>query len=1058
MPDLKFFTMSDIRSSALEQYNASFLEELAKLNPEQRQAVDHLEGPVLVIAGPGTGKTHILSARIGRILMETDTLAQNILCLTFTDAGVKAMRQRLLDLIGPEAHRLHIFTFHSFCNSIIQENLEYFGRHDLEPISDLERVEIIRELLDDLDARHPLRRGRLDAYFYENHLYDLFKKMKAEDWQMEDIERSIDVYLTDLPQRREFIYQVSRGAFKKGDLKQAKFEDTRERMEMLRAAAALYPRFTQAMQEARRYDYDDMILWVLRAFEENEALLRTYQEQYLYFLVDEFQDTNGAQNEILNYLTAYWDNPNLFIVGDDDQSIYEFQGARLKNLTDFYYRYEDHLQLVVLKNNYRSSQKILDVSRDLIRHNERRIVTNLQELGIEKVLSASNPRAANFPQPPQLVTYPNRRHEEADLAEQIENLLADGTPAREIAVIYARHRQAASLLTLLEKKNIPYTTRRKINVLDLPIVRNLRVLLEYISQESQRPYRAEHLLFRILHFDFAGIEPQAIARLSWRIAGIPSEERPLWRDAIADRQLLQSTGCDTTAIETLSTFLLEMIAAVNNCGLPNLLEMVINQSGLLRFILGHPDKIWHLQVVKTFFDFVREEAGRRPRLNLNRLLEILRSMDANRLAIPLRKTLEVTEGVQFLTAHSAKGLEFEHVFVIDAVQDQWEPAGRRSSYSFSLPDTLTLSGEEDQLEARRRLFYVALTRARTRLTISYSQEDQNKELQRSRFIEELPQREDLLEWKEKQADGITLELAEILQMTTSTRPKLIAQDPELVEALLQDFSLSVSALNRYLRCPLAFYYQHILRVPVLQSEAASYGLAMHNALERLFAQMLLQPDRRFPAEAQFLQLFEWEMEKQSPFFSAKEYKRRLQAGRQNLSAYYQQHVNEWHKQVKVELNIRNTEVDGVPINGMIDKLELHGTAHCSIVDYKTGSRDPGKLQAPGNAQPDGGNYWRQLVFYKILFESYDTSGRKVDKGTIAYLDPDNKGRFHSKTIGFSAEDIDQVKTMIRESYARIRAHDFYEGCGESNCPWCSFLRHNQHVASFSMADIEELDD
>jgi len=151
--------MSESRSATLEQYNESFLRELEKLNPEQRQAVDQFEGPVLVIAGPGTGKTHILSARIGRILMETDTRAQNMLCLTFTDAGVKAMRQRLLDLIGPEAHRVHIFTFHSFCNNIIQENLEFFGRHDLEPISDLERVEIIRNLLDELDTHHPLKSG-----------------------------------------------------------------------------------------------------------------------------------------------------------------------------------------------------------------------------------------------------------------------------------------------------------------------------------------------------------------------------------------------------------------------------------------------------------------------------------------------------------------------------------------------------------------------------------------------------------------------------------------------------------------------------------------------------------------------------------------------------------------------------------------------------------------------------------------------------------------------------------------------------------------------------------
>lgn len=1049
--------MSNSRSTKLEQYHASFLEELARLNPEQRRAVDHLEGPVLVIAGPGTGKTHILSARIGRILMETDTQAQNILCLTFTDAGVKAMRQRLLELIGPEAHRVHIFTFHSFCNNIIQENLEYFGRHDLEPISDLERVEIIRHLLDELEANHPLKRGRLDGYFYENHLYDLFKKMKSEDWSVAEVHQNIDTYLADLPNRKEFIYQISRGDFKKGDLKKARYEEVVEKMDKLRSAAALYPRFERAMREAHRYDYDDMILWVIRAFEEHEALLRTYQEQYLYFLVDEFQDTNGAQQEILNELTAYWKNPNLFIVGDDDQSIYEFQGARLKNLTDYYYRYQEHLQLVVLKSNYRSSQKILDSSRELIQYNERRIVNSLQELGIEKALIAGNPAAADFPHPPQLIAYPSRRHEEADIAEQIEHLLQAGTPAREIGVIYARHRQAAALLTLLEKKNIPYTTRRKINVLDLPIIRNLRILLEYISLESQSPYQGEHLLFRILHFDFLQIDPQTIARLSLKIVQLPVGKRPQWRDAVADQKFLSQIPGDTSSMHRVSDFLTTMIHAVNNTGLPNLLERIINQSGLLRFILDHSDKVWYLQVVKTFFDFVREEAARRPRLNLNRLLEMLRSMDANRLSIPLRKTLEITEGVQFLTAHSAKGLEFEHVYLIDVVKDHWEPKGRRNNYSFPLPDTLTLSGEEDELEARRRLFYVALTRARTQLQISYGREEEGKPLQRSRFIDELPIK-DLIKEQEKEADPKTLELAEILQMTTKTKPGLPEQDPRLIDTLLEGFSLSISALNRYLRCPLAFYYQHILRVPVLQSEAASYGLAMHNALERLFEQMQLSQENQFPSEAQFLQLFEWELEKQSPLFSLKEYQRRLQAGRQNLSAYYQQHIGRWHKQVQIELNIRHTEIAGIPITGMIDKLELHGQSKARIVDYKTGSQRSSKLRRPGKTAPHGGNYWRQLVFYKILFESQNKSGRRIDKGSIAYLEPNNKGEFPTKTITFTAEDVRLVKTFIQDTYARIMAHDFYEGCGESNCPWCSFLRHNQHVASFSLEEIEELDD
>ncbi|MEM6698830.1 MAG: UvrD-helicase domain-containing protein, partial [Bacteroidota bacterium] len=332
-------------------YNKQFLAVLDQLNPAQQQAVEQIEGPVLVIAGPGTGKTHILSARIGRILMETDAQAYNILCLTFTDAGVQAMRERLLQFIGPEAHRVHIYTFHSFCNNIIQDNPAFFGSHGLEPLSDLEQIEILQGILQELPINHPLKQGRSDPFFYLPHLQDLFRLMKREYWNVELVDKQIEAFLTDLPNRPEFIYQINTSQAKKGDLKTAQLEDMQDRMERLKAAARLFPRYTQQMKRQRRYDYEDMIIWVLNAFEKNISLLRRYQEQYLYFLVDEYQDTNGAQNKVLQKLMDFWQSPNVFIVGDDDQSIYEFQGARLKNLSDFYTRYQEDLELVFLQQN-----------------------------------------------------------------------------------------------------------------------------------------------------------------------------------------------------------------------------------------------------------------------------------------------------------------------------------------------------------------------------------------------------------------------------------------------------------------------------------------------------------------------------------------------------------------------------------------------------------------------------------------------------------------------------------------------------------------------------------
>jgi DNA helicase-2/ATP-dependent DNA helicase PcrA len=202
-------------------YNKIFRTELARLNEAQIKAVEHTEGPVLVIAGPGTGKTQIIAARIGNILSHTDAQPQNILCLTYTDAGTIAMRKRLQQFIGPIAYRVNIYTFHAFCNEIIQSNLDYFGKRVLEPISELENIDLLQSMLDELPASHPLKRLKGDIYFEVGRLNSLFRMMKEENWTVEHINQSIETYLNDLPLRDEFIYKkdnASKG-IKKGDLK-----------------------------------------------------------------------------------------------------------------------------------------------------------------------------------------------------------------------------------------------------------------------------------------------------------------------------------------------------------------------------------------------------------------------------------------------------------------------------------------------------------------------------------------------------------------------------------------------------------------------------------------------------------------------------------------------------------------------------------------------------------------------------------------------------------------------------------------------------------------------
>ena len=234
-----------------------------------------------------------------------------------------------------------------------------------------------------------------------NNLKNLFSTMKREGWTPAFIHGKIDQYLEDLPTRDEYIAKRATKDFKKGEVRTDKIAEEKERMDKLRAAVDEFTPFQELMRSHNRYDFDDMINWVIRAFEENKPLLSGYQERYQYILVDEYQDTSGTQNRLVSLLISYWDQPNVFVVGDDDQSIYRFQGANVENMLEFANHYQKDLLTVVLTHNYRSTQPILDISRTLIDQNEERLVRQipgpLQTPGIQPSPDQPPPFPSPYP-------------------------------------------------------------------------------------------------------------------------------------------------------------------------------------------------------------------------------------------------------------------------------------------------------------------------------------------------------------------------------------------------------------------------------------------------------------------------------------------------------------------------------------------------------------------------------------------------------------------------------------------------------------------------------------
>ena len=1049
--------MSKSKPGRLE-YNERFSEVLAMLNPAQQKAVDQIDGPVLVIAGPGTGKTHILSARIGRILLDTDTQAANILCLTFTDAGVKAMRERLLGFIGPDAHRVPIYTFHSFCNNIIQENLINFGLQNLEPITELEKIDLIRSLMDKLPFENPLKRGKSQVYFFEKHLLHLFDLMKTEHWSPEHVQTQIDAYLKEIPTLEKYKYQRNTARFSKGDPKLNDLQKEHDRMAQLRAGVDLYSAYEGAKKRLQRYDFSDMILWVLDAFAKDEMLLRRYQEQFLYILVDEYQDTNGAQNRLIQLLASYWEVPNLFIVGDDDQSIYEFQGARLKNLLDLYKHYERNLELIILEENFRSTHSILSASQTLIEHNDIRVIQHLQDGQLEKKLLVGNPDRIDEDRPILLQEYPNRTQELVGLVKQIEDLIQQGTPATEIAVIYARHKQVAIFQDLLLRKGIPFQTRKRVDILNTPLFSKISQILSYLEQEIRLSYSGANHLFKLLHFDFLEIPPGDLAKLSYHLAR--SDDASIqWRQAIGNEQLLEKLGVSAKAqILQISASLEALIQDSVNLSLSRLLEKIFNTLNITAFVARQTERLEGTRILITLLNFVQELNRKDPLLPISDFLELLKRMLRNRIAMPVDTSLNTEEGIQLVTAHSAKGLEFDSVFLLDLTADPWGPQRKTGRSQFKLPDTLSYLAEEDAEEARRRLLYVAMTRAKRNLFLSYARtDDQGKLLDRLSFLDELLVAPEL-HFSKQEIDASELLDYQLLRLAPA--PKI--ENPQLSKALIDDllgnFKMSISALNTYLECSLSFYYSYLLKVPSLKSEAAAYGQAVHLALQRLFLSMQQSRPRNFPPRKIFIGFFESELQRLRHFFTDQSFQQYLKRGKHALGAYYQEHLGKWHKKVVVEYTVRNVEIDGIPVTGTIDKIEFLGQQAVNLVDYKTGIQQSGKMRPPTPKKPSGGNYWRQLVFYKLLYENFDQSGRLAKEGSIVYLDPNAQGELLEESLVFEAGETQVIRDLLKETYAKIQEHDFYTGCGKDTCKWCTFVREHTLPPQLSDPAIEELDD
>ena len=301
------------------------------------------------------------------------------------------------------------------------------------------------------------------------------------------------------------------------------------------------------------------------------------------------------------------------------------------------------------------------------------------------------------------------------------------------------------------------------------------------------------------------------------------------------------------------------------------------------------------------------------------------------------------------------------------------------------------------------------------------------------------------------ADNLALQFAE------TAMPEIELVEENYINQILKRYSLSVTHLSNYLSCPLKFYYQNLIKVPAAKNENMMFGSAVHFALQRLFEKMK-QSNNVFPSKENLLEDFNWFMDKNRDAFTIEEFTRRKDYGEKILPAYYDTHIQQWNKIVRIEHTIRNVALGDIPLNGKLDKLEFTGK-QVNVVDYKTGKYENAKkkLVKPNDDEPNGGDYWRQAVFYKILMDNDKSNDWQNISTAFEFVEPVNDN-YKVETVTILPEDITTVSHQIKNVWQKIQNREFKVGCGKPDCDWCKFVKTNNIAVALHELSEEEITD
>jgi len=1014
---------------------ADFEKFYSELNAEQKKAVDAVEGPVLVLAGPGTGKTQILSVRAANIIGQKKALPENILILTYTNAAAKTMKERLARIVGIKGYDVHVSTFHSFANSILldsEESANYI--QDRIQITEIEKIRAIEYILDRTKGLSDIRPFSA-PYNYADEIQKKISDLKREGVSPEEFLK----YTESLKPDGIYIEEKHIPRIKGLAIVYSQYEK-------LKASGA-----KEVFDERGRYDYDDMILMATHAVNSEAVLKEKYQSQYRFFMVDEFQDTNGAQLKLL-FSILKGAEPNICCVGDDDQSIYRFQGASVENFKELKKRF-NALETISLKNNYRSTKEIIDLAGLLIKDvpiGERTAEKEIVNVKDFKNKSISYHEFTTEEEELNLIV--RRIKEFKSQIEASKELKPEEKerPYNNIAILVRKRSLILKVIDKFLQASIPYATDGKEDIRPEPRVRQMLDVLELASLEPENFEDRDRALYNVLISDYFRIPLKDIFSM---MAAVVKKRR-----AKEDAKLLGELLNSQTLPASLKKPVVIIRKLIENSRFKpahTILLEYIEDAGVYSHILEKYDKddvmrTRDIRALSSFVNMVKASDLSRPGITLKEFLEEMRTMNEHAMALEGELVTMTQDGVRIFTAHGAKGQEFHSVIIPFCLQDKSWPIKPRSD-TIPLPPEITKTAgkltDKEILKKLRlydetRLFYVAVSRAKSNVLFTASPGEDSVS---SAFLYKLGIKPEEESFKEETMITEFIRNAgyeEDLKTTTA-----------ILKDMVRDMPLNPTSLDNYLWCRRKFLYDNVLMLPSAKKQSLIFGNAVHSGLEHLFREYMKTgklPDFQFFRE-RFIEALKF----QGP---EKSIELRCMEQIEELKPYYNRIKANPVKPIGLE-NRMPVNIDGIIFTGKYDKLEIENEKENTVrvVDYKTGQPNrhaKGLLGTTDLESEECDDYLRQLVCYKLLYEkdkSNPHKGMSVSHGVLAFVEPAKKelrkynikeGEPTEFKILLTDAMVSEMVSIIKDTWKNIQALSFEKlpERDKDKCGNCDFDR------------------